>query len=210
MKKVLFTATSIFALAFGSAMAAEDFAASVAAESNCKSVALLVKSAVEKAGGVKVTTSALATLVGEAIQAKPSCSCEIVTAAIQASGASAGDGRTKVESIVEAAFKMSPEQTATIAECATAAAPNHSASIEKVLTNVFSSQDLSQLGDGRSKNNRRGKGGKGVETKPDDGVDYHPIAAIPAPVYLIAPSGGIVGAGDFLDVGISQVDPKVQ
>ncbi len=207
MKKVILTATSIAALAFGFQASADDLSVQLAAEKNCKTVGQIVTNAVDAQGGAKAAEAAVAGIVETAIKAKASCACEIVTAAIESTGASAKGKKAMIEAIVESAYKASPAESATITECAVAAAPAHAATIEKVLNRVFAEKDEKYLGEGSAKQGyvetesaKQGYGKGGGEVEPGQGTrgpDWDIGAvAFPAPVYLIAPAGGIIPPGE--------------
>jgi DNA-binding phage protein len=164
---------------------------------SCKAASHLVTTGMNVSSEVATVTATLET----ALKAKASCACETVTAVIEATGADAKDKKALIEAIVETAITAIPEQTATITECAVAAAPAHASAIEKVLNKVFASQDKDYLGEGSSKNgySKQESYGKGepVDTVEVADEPEYPAYALPAPVYLIAPSGGIVPPGDF-------------
>ena len=203
MKKVILT-TSLAALGLAFQATAADLTEKLVDAKSCKSASQLVVAGMNASSDVDAVTSTLET----ALKAKASCACETVTAVIEATGADAKDKKALIEAIVETAIKALPEETATITECAVAAAPAHAATIEKVLNRVFASQDSEYLGEGSSKNGYSkqayGKGDpqpSGEEEIPVEGE--FPAYALPAPVYLIAPSGGIVPPGDFSPVSPS-------
>ncbi|MEM7146861.1 MAG: hypothetical protein AAF591_17145, partial [Verrucomicrobiota bacterium] len=143
MKKIFLTVSASSVLLFGSA-GAQDLGTLVANQGDCKAVASVVEASLAKA-----KKSQIYDLVSSAVQGKPACSCEIVTAAIVATGASSNKG--KLTSILNGALDAAPDQANTIAECATAAAPGQSATIESVLQEKYgSTTDASYGGKGKS------------------------------------------------------------
>lgn len=205
MKKVILT-TSIAALGLALQASAADLTEKLIDAESCKAASQLVTTGMTADSEIASVTATLET----ALKAKASCACETVTAVIEATGADAKGKKDLMEAIVETAIKAVPEETATITECAVAAAPAHAASIEKVLNKVFASQDKDYLGEGSSKNGYSKQYGKGQpvpsnEGAGDDGAGF-PAYALPAPVYLIAPSGGIVPPGQL--VPMSPSTPK--
>ena len=203
MKKVILT-TSIAALGLALQASAADLTEKLTDAKSCKAASQLVTTGMTVSSDVATVTAALET----ALKAKASCACETVTAVIEATGADAKDKKALIEAIVETAITALPEQTATITECAVAAAPAHASAIEKVLNKVFASQDKDYLGEGSSKSgySKQESYGKGqpVETVEVDEEPEYPVYSLPAPVYLIAPSGGIVPPGDFDSISPSQ------
>jgi ribosomal protein L3 len=187
MKKTIVTVTAIAtsALAFP-AWAADGLADKVGKASNCREVSALVATALKDAGGSKAAIEDVKASLKASLEAKPVCACEITTATIVATGASDKERTDLIEAIVETAVRTLPDRTAEIAECAVAAAPEHSATIEKTLKRIF------------SENEDEYQGGKSVDVVEDSKgkdkgvtvVDYEPVAPYPAPIYLIAPGGG--------------------
>ena len=205
MKKVILT-TSIAAFGLALQASAADLTEKLSDQKSCKAASQLVTTGMSTSSEVAAVTATLET----ALKAKASCACEIVTGVVEATGADAKGKKDLIEAIVETAITAVPEETATITECAVAAAPAHASTIEKVLTKVFASQDSENLGEGSSKQGYAKQGGKQVdeitEVITEDPV--YPAYALPAPVYLIAPSGGIVPPGDFSPMSPSEVTPK--
>ena len=197
MKKVILTATSIVALASSLQAANEDLTAKLATEKNCKNVASLVSGGLD----AKSSTTLVASVLEAALKAKGACACEVVTGAIEATGASSKDKKAMIETIVGTAITTIPAETATITECAVAAAPNHASTIETVLNKTFADNDKEFLGEGSSKQGGSskqayGKEDSGAEVDPGVDDDFDSFAApLPAPVYLLAPSGGVVAPG---------------
>ena len=210
MKKVILT-TSIAALGLALQATAADLTEKLTDAKSCKAASLLVTTGMTVSSEVASVTATLEA----ALKAKASCACETVTSVIEATGADAKDKKALIEAIVETAITAIPEQTATITECAVAAAPAHASAIENVLNKVFASQDKDYLGEDSSKNGYSkqsyGKGegeGEGVDTTEVEPEGDFPVYALPAPVYLIAPSGGIVPPGNFTTVSPSAAQPK--
>lgn len=199
MKKAFLTGSTILSMALV-ANAAEDLTTQLALQTDCKAVSQIVSSAF--AG--KVDDAAVAGVLEIALKAKAGCACEIVTAAIVSTGASAKEKASTIEVIVETAVRAVPEKAATIAECAVAAAPNHAALIDKTLTRVFEDSDEEFLGETGKQTYD-----KGVEVV-DTGISEEEWGwgvRLPAPIYLLAPSGGIIGDGNILVPPISPADP---
>jgi len=208
MKKVILT-TSIAALGLALQATAADPTEKLTDAKSCKAASLLVTTGMTVYSEVASVTATLEA----ALKAKASCACETVTSVIEATGADAKDKKALIEAIVETAITAIPEQTATITECAVAAAPAHASAIENVLNKVFASQDKDYLGEDSSKNGYSkqsyGKGeGEVVDTTEVEPEGDFPAYALPAPVYLIAPSGGIVPPGNFTTVSPSAAQPK--
>ena len=213
MKKVILT-TSIAALALA-------FQTSAAEQESCKSAAQTAAKGMTTTSETATVTTALEA----ALKAKPTCACEIVTAVIGATDAGGKDKQALIEAIVETAITAAPEQTATILQCASAKAPARATAIEKVLLKVFAGQDQENLSEGTAEDadseedsakqaegeegsakqaegegegDDKGEDDKDEKKKEDDddyGKHHKPLPILPAPVYLIAPSGGIVAPG---------------
>ena len=208
MKKVILT-TSIAALGLALQATAADLTDKLTDAKSCQAASLLVTTGMTVSSEVASVTATLEA----ALKAKASCACETVTSVIEATGADAKDKKALIEAIVETAITTLPEQTATITECAVAAAPAHASNIEKVLNKVFASQDKDYLGEGSAKDGSSkqsyGKGeGEAVDTTEVEPEGDFPAYALPAPVYLIAPSGGIVPPGQFTSVSPSDAQPQ--
>jgi hypothetical protein len=210
MKKVILT-TSIAAIALAFQASAADLTDKLSTEASCKTASQLVTNGMTTNSDVASVIATLET----ALKAKSSCACEIVTSVIETTGADAKGKKALISAIVETAITTLPEETATITECAVAAAPAHAATIETVLNKVFARQDTANLGEGSSKqgHSKQAEYGKGEgEGAPDgDAMDPEgnfPAYALPAPVYLIAPSGGIVAPGVFQSLSPSNATPK--
>ena len=196
MKKVILTATSMIALA--SSLQATDLTTKLAAEKNCKNVSSLVGGALD----TKSSAEVVAAVLEAALKVKGACACEIVTGAIGATGASATDKKAMIETIVATSITALPAETATITECAVAAAPSHASNIEAVLSRTFADSDKEFLGEGSSKQADTGssKQDDQGESEGEDGEGEESdwgafVAPLPAPVYLIAPSGGVIAPG---------------
>ncbi len=208
MKKVIFT-TSIAALAMAFQASAADLVEKLSDETSCKGAAQLVTSGMTSNSEIASVTATLEI----ALKAKSSCACEIVKEVIESTGADAADKKALIEAIVETAIKALPEETATITECAVASAPAHAATIEKVLNKVFASQDKEYLGESSKQEYVEHDSSKQGDKQPyEEPVDVEvedefPVYALPAPVYLIAPSGGIVPPGELFP--ISPSDPNI-
>lgn len=198
MKKVIIT-TSIAALALAFQASAADLVEKLNDETSCKDAAALVTLGMTTNSEIATVTATLET----ALKAKSVCACEIVKEVIAATGADAESKQALIEAIVETAITALPEQTATITECAVAAAPAHAAAIEKVLERVFGSEDEEYLGEkGYSKQPKQPY----YEDEVIEEVSEFPVYALPAPVYLLAPSGGIVPPGLFDRPRVSPAD----
>jgi len=202
MKKVILT-TSIAALGLALQASAADLTEKLTDAKSCKAASQLVTTGMNVSSEVATVTATLEV----ALKAKASCACETVTAVIEATGADAKDKKALIEAIFETAITALPEETADLTECAVAAAPAHASTIEKVLNKVFASQDKDYLGEsssekGYSKQESYGKS-EPVETEEVAEESEYPVYSLPAPVYLIAPSGGIVPPGEFSPVSPS-------
>ena len=203
MKKSLITASTLLIVSFG-AQAEGDLSAKLSKLSECRDVSSVVSTAIDAVGGVKATVQKVTPIVSESLEAKPSCACEVTTAAIVSTGANDKSKSSMLEAIVETAFTTLPDKTSDIAECAVAAAPNHSALIEKTLRKVFSDAENKYQGGSSSKaTSYSSKGYSKGESygKPgpiDTPVREKPIAPAPAPIYLIAP-----GTGGYVPVPVS-------
>lgn len=117
MKKTIFLASLCASLGLGSA-SAED--------KDCGNVTLSVKAA------VAAEQSKVLEIVTNEVSSSPACSCEVVKAAIESSGA---DVKT-VAAIVEAAITAAPDQMRLIAQCAIAVAPDALAEVQAVLARL--------------------------------------------------------------------------
>ncbi len=205
MKKLIFT-TSIAAVALAAQASAEDLTNRIATETSCKKAALIATTNMNASSEIATVTATLET----ALKAKSSCACEIVTAVIEATGADGKDKAALISAIVETAIKALPEETATITECAVAAAPAHAGAIEKVLTKVYGSSDSEYLGESSKNGYSKQAYGKG-EVEPGGEIEpepAYPVYTLPAPVYLIAPSGGIVAPGELVPLSPSSPSPS--
>ncbi len=202
MKKVIFT-TSVAALAMAF-QASADLTQQLNEEKSCEKAAQLVTLGMTSNSEIASVTTTLET----ALKAKSACACEIVQEVISATGADAKDKVELISAIVETALKALPESTATITECAVAAAPAHAATIEKVLNKVFADKDSEYLGDSAKQEvyeeayEKQDKQAEIMKPEPEPEPAY-PVYALPAPVYLIAPSGGVVPPGEFLKPVVS-------
>ncbi|MEY5013517.1 MAG: hypothetical protein RLY69_1232, partial [Verrucomicrobiota bacterium] len=128
----------------------------VAAEpADCASLSLSVKATVES------NLSDLLEIVSKEVSASPDCSCEIVKASIESSGANA----EVVASIVESAATASPENMRLIAQCAIAMVPDSLAQVQAVLAKL--DPNAGELGYS-SKSSKSGKDGTG-DQKADEG-----------------------------------------
>ncbi|HUF62617.1 MAG TPA: hypothetical protein VMN36_11130 [Verrucomicrobiales bacterium] len=191
MKKTIVTVTALAASALALPLwAADGLAEKVGKASNCREVSALVTAALKDAGGTIAAIDDVKTTLKSALEAKPACACEIVTASIVSTGASDKSRTDLIEAIVETAVKTLPDRTAEIAECAVAAAPDHSALIEQTLKRVFSENEEEYQGGYSSKSSKYSKGEEIIEPK-----TYEPVAPHPAPIYLIAPGGGFLVPG---------------
>ena len=192
MKKSILTASTIALFAFG-AHAEGELSAKLSKLTECREVSAAVTSALTAVGGKSAKIEDVKPIVSQSLEAQPSCACEITTASIVATGANRKDHAAMLEAIVETAFITLPDSTSEIAECAVAAAPNHSALIEKTLVRVFSENENKYQGGTSTKATSYSSKGKPA---PPARQDYaEPVAPIPAPIYLIAP-----GAGGFVPV----------
>lgn len=93
---------------------------------DCGNLSLSVKAAVSS------EQSKVLEIVAREVASSPSCSCEVVKAAIESSGA---DVKT-VAAIVEAAITAAPDQMRLIAQCAIAVAPDALAEVQAVLAKL--------------------------------------------------------------------------
>jgi hypothetical protein len=116
MKKTIFLTALGALLGMGSALA----------DNECSSISLSVKAAVAS------EQSKVLEIVTNEVSASPSCSCEVVKAAIEGSGA---DVKT-VAAITEAAILAAPDQMRLIAQCAIAAAPDALVEVQAVLAKL--------------------------------------------------------------------------
>ena len=98
----------------------------LASASDCAKISESIKSAILQ------DSSRTIQIVVENLEAAPSCACEIVKAAIQASHADAD----LVASIVENAILAAPEQIRMISQCAIATAPDALPQIQAVLAKL--------------------------------------------------------------------------
>ena len=96
---------------------------SASAEVDCLKLSLSIKAV------VAAEQSKVLEIVASEVAAAPGCSCEIVKAAIEGSGAKP----ETVAAIVEAAITAAPEQIRIIAQCAVAVAPDSLAEVQAVL-----------------------------------------------------------------------------
>lgn len=208
MKKVIFT-TSLAALAMAFQASAADLVEKLSDEASCEKAAQLVTLGMTSNSDTTTVTATLET----ALKAKSSCACEIVQEVIEATGADAKDKAALISAIVETAIKALPESTAAITECAVAAAPAHAATIEKVLNKVFADADQEFLGESSAKqvveeeeaHSKQDSSKQWTDGDDDGELDpegVYPAYALPAPVYLIAPSGGVVPPGELVE-GVS-------
>jgi hypothetical protein len=117
MKKTIFLASLCASLGLGSAYAEDK---------DCGNVTLSVKAA------VAAEQSKVLEIVTNEVASSPACSCEVVKAAIEGSGA---DVKT-VAAIVEAAIIAAPDQMRLIAQCAIAVAPDALAEVQAVLAKL--------------------------------------------------------------------------
>ncbi len=81
------------------------------------------------------------TVVEDALIAYNECSCEIITAALQSSGADAA----LTEKIVFVAVKTAPTSAPSIAECAIAARPEQTDAIRKAFADAFNGSDVPEV-----------------------------------------------------------------
>ena len=158
--KLISTFAAIASLALPHAMAAE---------TSCTEIQLQTRKAVETAPDKLLET------VSHTVAASPSCSCEIVKAAIEGSQA---DAKT-VAAIVETAITEAPEQLRLIAQCAVAMAPDALAEVQAVLARL----DPNKVGAGDS-----AKSSKSAEAT----GSTEEVATTPNP--LDFPGGGPVGS----------------
>ena len=93
------------------------------AQVDCLKLSLSVKSA------VAAEESKVLEVVSEELTTSPSCACEVVKAAIEASSAKP----ETVAAIVEAAVNAAPEEIRMIAQCAVAVAPDAFSQVQVVL-----------------------------------------------------------------------------
>lgn len=117
-------------------------------------------------------------IVAELIQANPSCSCEVVKAAIAASKAD----QDLIGEIVFTAVSAAPAESTTIAECAVAASPAAADSIKSALRRAMS--DKNPVGKGYA-----GKGAVQQQQEEEFG-DFGLSPVNIGGVYLVYPGGG--------------------
>lgn len=117
MKKTIFLAAYCASLGLGSASAEVK---------DCGNLSLSVKAA------VAAEQSKVLEIVTNEVSTSPACSCEVVKAAIEGSGA---DVKT-VAAIVESAITAAPDQMRLIAQCAIAVAPDALAEVQAVLAKL--------------------------------------------------------------------------
>jgi hypothetical protein len=181
MKKTIFLTTLGALLGLGFALA----------ENECSKVSLSVKAA------VAAEQSKVLEIVTNEVSASPACSCEVVKAAIEGSGA---DVKT-VAAITEAAILAAPDQMRLIAQCAIAAAPDALVEIQAVLAKL--DPNAGDSGDS-SKSAKSAKGAK---------APIGEVAAMPNP--LDFPGKGPVGPlfpvytpGIFNPPDVTDVNPN--
>lgn len=111
---------------------------------------------------VKQSPSSVLEVVANQVAASPTCACEIVKSAIKASGASA----TLVSAIVDTAILEAPESKELIGQCATAAAPDATSEIQKILAKY----DTAKGDMGYSEKGGMAKGGMAKGGMPKGGM----------------------------------------
>ena len=102
-----------------------------AAAPDCPAVGAAVETA------VKADKSSVLAVVAAKIKETPDCACDVVKAAIRATGAS----NELTGQIVEAAVRVAPAQYKTIVECAVAVNSDAAAEIRAALQRVFGGKD---------------------------------------------------------------------
>jgi hypothetical protein len=117
MKKNIFFAAFCASLGLASASAEVK---------DCGNLSLSVKAAVSS------EQSKVLEIVAREVSSSPACSCEVVKAAIEGSGA---DVKT-VAAIVEVAITSAPDQMRLIAQCAIAVAPDALAEVQAVIAKL--------------------------------------------------------------------------
>lgn len=127
-------------------------------------------------------------IVATEVSSAPTCSCEIVKAAIEGSNASVDT----VAAIVEAAATAAPEQMRLIAQCAVAVAPDALAKVQAVLAKLDPNLGESGTSTKSSKDSKAPAGEVAAMPNPLDFPGQGPVGPTPGgpggiPLFPISP-----------------------
>jgi hypothetical protein len=158
-------------------------------ETSCENIALSVEQR------IKLDHSSVLEIVEAEMNSNPSCSCEIVKAAIKAADADTA----LVVSIVETVITTSPQSTSIASQCAIAAVPESLASVQALLSNYDANAGESGYS---SKSAKNAKDSKVASIEMPDTV-----AAMPNP--LDFPGQGPIGPGPGSQPFLTPVTPII-